>query len=193
MTMSVRAAYKEHAVNVVYLPVLHSKAWVEVVLLHGDLGSIEHWRLIHVIPCEGVQGGALWQGKQEDEFFFHMHFGCFPLFHSFCMSMCFEIYEKNKLIRQLFWVTDLPILGKLLPFWPVHWPSYRPQRETLDTWNSLGSCSCRFHCSVYVHWGWSSPGRRRNQASTNLYQHAQVTTLSIHSGNHCLPLLFLHS
>lgn len=55
------STHKEQAEYIVYFSVLHSKARVNVVLLHGDLWSIEYWGLIHVIPGEGVQSRALHQ------------------------------------------------------------------------------------------------------------------------------------
>ena len=46
----------QHPVHVVQVAVLHLA--VHLVLRHRHLGAVEHARLVHVIPCVGVQSGA---------------------------------------------------------------------------------------------------------------------------------------
>mmetsp|Transcript_7148 Transcript_7148/g.24740 ORF Transcript_7148/g.24740 Transcript_7148/m.24740 type:complete len:789 (+) Transcript_7148:93-2459(+) len=53
-----------HAVDVVHVAVLHAPE-VEVVLLHGHLGAVEHRGLVHVVPDVQVGRGALVLGGGE--------------------------------------------------------------------------------------------------------------------------------
>ena len=47
----------QHVINVVHIPVLHLP--MHLVLGHGDIWTIEHTGLIHIIPSIAVQSGAL--------------------------------------------------------------------------------------------------------------------------------------